>query len=296
MKMKRTISVVLCLLLLVGLLPPTVQAAATHTVSVYSSDPNMYGFVRKGGDAQDQSEEQVGDVVVVSTYSLDRDIIFDHWEAEGLELTEEQKYTDPLVFTMPDNPVSITVESIPYPYVNPFTDVKETDWFYMELMRAYRYHIVNGVTETTFAPQAPCTRAQLVAMVLRPLLIDEPNPEGPVPFTDVDPNAWYYDLVCVAYEMGVITGKSETCFDPNGLVTRAEAVTMIYRTMGMPTPDGEKLPFTDVPEDAYYYKAVYTAYYHDLVEGVTPTRFAPYQICTRAQTMAMMSRLFDMFT
>ena len=294
--MKRTISFMLCLLLLVGILPPTVQAAAAHTVSVYSTDPNIYVFINKEGNTPDQSEEKVGDVVVVSTYSLDCDIVFDHWEVEGLELTEEEKQSDPLVFTMPDNPVNITAISAPYPYVNPFTDVKETDWFYMEVMRAYRFEIVNGVSETIFAPQAPCTRAQLVAMVLRPLLIDEPGPVEPVPFTDVDPNAWYYDLVCIAYEMGIITGKSETCFDPNGVVTRAEAVTMIYRTMGMPTPEGREFPFTDVPEDAYFYEAVYSAYYHNLVDGVSSTRFAPYQICTRAQTTAMISRLFVMFT
>ena len=293
--MKRTMSLLLCLLLLVCTLSPAVQAAATQTVTVYS-DPNVYAYISNCGDCLDQYEATVGQPVTVISFSQDCDILFDHWEVTGLELTEEEKRSDPLTFIMPDNPVTISVETAPYPYVNPFTDVKETDWFYMELMRAYRFNIVNGVTETTFAPQAPCTRAQMVAMVLRPLLIDDREPEGVLPFTDVDPNAWYYDEICIAYEMGLVTGKSETTFDPNGTVTRAEVVTMIYRTMGMPTPAGKPFPFTDVPADAYYYDAVYAAHYHNLVEGVTPTQFAPYQTCTRAQATAILSRLFVMHT
>ena len=96
------------------------------------------------------------------------------------------------------------------------------------MLRASEKKITTGVTETTFEPNSPCTRAQIVTFLYR--AAGQPKVENVKnPFTDVSKNSTYYNAIMWAVENGITTGKTTTTFAPNDTCTRAQAVTFIYR-------------------------------------------------------------------
>ena len=109
-------------------------------------------------------------------------------------------------------------------------------------------------------------------------------------FTDVHAEDYYYDAVLWAAQEGVTGGTSDTLFAPNAGCTRAQAVTFLWRAAGSPEPKSADLPFTDVPADAYYAKAVAWAVENDVAKGVSETLFAPDTSCTRAQIVTFLWR------
>ena len=109
-------------------------------------------------------------------------------------------------------------------------------------------------------------------------------------FIDVPPGSYYYDAVLWAVENGITTGASASRFDPNGICTRAQAVTFLWRAAGSPKPETRTMPFTDVPAGSYYYDAVLWAVENGITEGTSDTRFSPNATCTRAQIVAFLWR------
>ena len=109
-------------------------------------------------------------------------------------------------------------------------------------------------------------------------------------FTDVHAEDYYYDAVLWAAQEGVTGGTSDTLFAPNAGCTRAQAVTFLWRAAGSPEPKSADLPFTDVPADAYYAKAVAWAVENNVAKGVSETAFAPDTSCTRAQIVTFLWR------
>ena len=109
-------------------------------------------------------------------------------------------------------------------------------------------------------------------------------------FTDVHAEDYYYDAVLWAAQEGVTGGTSDTLFAPNAGCTRAQAVTFLWRAAGSPEPKSADLPFTDVPADAYYAKAVAWAVENNVAKGVSETAFAPNASCTRAQIVTFLWR------
>ena len=109
-------------------------------------------------------------------------------------------------------------------------------------------------------------------------------------FTDVHAEDYYYDAVLWAAQEGVTGGTSDTLFAPNAGCTRAQAVTFLWRATGSPEPKSADLPFTDVPADAYYAKAVAWAVENNVAKGVSETAFAPDTSCTRAQIVTFLWR------
>ena len=91
-------------------------------------------------------------------------------------------------------------------------------------------------------------------------------------------------------ENGLMVGMSETKFEPNGQVTRAQLVTILYRLAGEPSTEGMKNPFGDVAEAAWYAEAVIWAANEGIVKGVTETTFAPNAAVTREQIAAILYR------
>ena len=109
-------------------------------------------------------------------------------------------------------------------------------------------------------------------------------------FTDVHAEDYYYDAVLWAAQEGVTGGTSDTLFAPNAGCTRAQTVTFLWRAAGSPEPKSADLPFTDVPADAYYAKAVAWAVENNVAKGVSETAFAPDTGCTRAQIVTFLWR------
>ena len=109
-------------------------------------------------------------------------------------------------------------------------------------------------------------------------------------FIDVPAGSYYYDAVLWAVENGITTGASASRFDPNGICTRAQAVTFLWRIAGSPAPRLRTMPFTDVPAGSYYYDAVLWAVENGITEGTSDTTFSPNMTCTRAQIVAFLWR------
>ena len=114
------------------------------------------------------------------------------------------------------------------------------------------------------------------------------NPQTGV-FVDVATGSYYEDAVDWAVENGITTGVSANRFDPNGVCTRAQAVTFLWRAAGSPVVN-YLMPFTDVDEGAYYAEAVRWAASTGIVTGLTETTFGTDSVCTRAQAAAMIYR------
>ena len=107
-----------------------------------------------------------------------------------------------------------------------FTDVSASAYYAKAVAWAVENGITNGMTETTFAPDATCTRGQSVTFLHRAL---KGTASGSANFTDVKPDAFYADAVSWAVKNDVTNGTSNTTFSPNADCTRAEIVTFLYR-------------------------------------------------------------------
>lgn len=113
---------------------------------------------------------------------------------------------------------------------------------------------------------------------------------GPsVGFTDVAEGAWYYEWVMRATEVGLFNGMSETRFEPEGYMTRAMLVTVLYRLEGSPSVSGGT-PFDDVPVGNWYSDAVSWAYASGVVKGMSETHFGRNDYVTREQLTTMLYR------
>ena len=112
---------------------------------------------------------------------------------------------------------------------NPFTDVKEGDWYYNAVLWAVSEGITNGTSATTFGPAGVTNRAQVVTFLWR--YLDSPEAGAANPFEDVDASAWYGAPVLWAVENGITNGMSATEFGVNTNCNRAHMVTFLYRAM-----------------------------------------------------------------
>ncbi|MBE6945880.1 MAG: hypothetical protein E7459_07320, partial [Ruminococcaceae bacterium] len=109
-------------------------------------------------------------------------------------------------------------------------------------------------------------------------------------FTDLDNTQWYHEGIDFVLENGLMNGMSETQYAPNGTLTRAQVVTVLYRLAGEPGVDGLNNPFTDVAEDQWYTDAIVWAAGEGVVKGMTDTLFAPSEPITREQLVTIMFR------
>ena len=115
------------------------------------------------------------------------------------------------------------------------------------------------------------------------------NPQTGV-FVDVATGSYYEDAVDWAVENGITKGTDDTHFSPDGICTRAQAVTFLWRAAGSPEPETRTMPFTDVPVGSYYYDAVLWAVENGITKGTSDTTFSPNMTCTRAQIVTFLWR------
>ena len=115
------------------------------------------------------------------------------------------------------------------------------------------------------------------------------NPQTGV-FVDVATGSYYEDAVAWAVENGITKGTDDTHFSPDGICTRAQAVTFLWRTAGSPASKTSTMPFTDVPVGSYYYDAVLWAVENGITKGTSDTTFSPNMTCSRAQIVTFLWR------
>ena len=201
------------------------------------------------------------------------------------------KYT----FTMPGSKVEVKATFMEDNSVlNYFYDVPNDAYYYEAVKWAAENGITGGIGNSLFAPNQPCTRAQIVTFLWR--AAGSPVVNYRMQFTDVDESAYYAEAVRWAASTGIVTGLTEMTFGTNDVCTRAQAATMIYRYAqaqgkGFTGAWMFLLPFTDVPEWAY--ESVAWCYMNGVTTGVNETAFAPGNDCTRAQIVTFLWRAFS---
>ena len=109
-------------------------------------------------------------------------------------------------------------------------------------------------------------------------------------FKDLPANAWYKESVGYALANGLMNGTGDGIFQPDGALTRAMLVTILYRSAGEPSVDGLKNPFQDVADGQWYTKAVVWAADKGIVNGTSETTFDPDANITREQIAAILHR------
>ena len=121
---------------------------------------------------------------------------------------------------------------------------------------------------------------------------DATPPPAPTvnPFVDVPSGVYYEEAVLWAVDKGITKGTDTTHFSPNGICTRAQAVTFLWRAAGSPAAKSGAMPFTDVKAGSYYETAVLWAVENGITKGTTATTFSPEQNCSRAQIVTFLWR------
>ncbi|GAB1156434.1 hypothetical protein YWY31_24590 [Paenibacillus illinoisensis] len=111
-------------------------------------------------------------------------------------------------------------------------------------------------------------------------------------FEDVTPTHWASEAIKSLAAKRVLTGKTETAFDPLGQTTRAEFAALIVRTLGLQAK-GNELPFGDVSEDAWYVESIAAAYQAGLIQGIAKDKFAPTETISRQEMAVLMMRAYE---
>ena len=170
----------------------------------------------------------------------------------------------------------------------PFTDVADDAYYADSVAWAVENNVTSGVSATSFAPNASCTRGQMVTFLWRAAGSPEPKSTDTA-FTDVKSGAYYEKAVAWAVENNVTTGTSATTFSPGATVTRGQSVTFLWRANGSAAAAGASA-FTDVAASAYYASAVAWAVENNVTNGTGAATFSPNADCTRAQIVTFLYR------
>lgn len=158
-----------------------------------------------------------------------------------------------------------------------FTDVKSSDDFARSAPWAVEKGIANPSSKTTFSPNDPCTRGQVVTYIYR--WQGSPKTSGKNPFKDVKPSDTFYNAALWAYKNGFLEGNT---FNGNAPCTRGDALEILWKcsgSMSMIAIDN----FTDVPRSSKYQQPVSWAYYGAIAKPATKTTFEPESVCTKGQ-------------
>ena len=176
----------------------------------------------------------------------------------------------------------------PEPEKPVFEDVAGDSPYYDAILWAADQGITLGVTETTFAPDAPCTRAQVLTFLWR--AAGSPKAESTEnPFADVSADSPYYEAILWGVEKGITKGTTTTTFTPDATITRGQAATFLYRYAGSPAVE-EGPAFPDVAAGSFCAEAVAWAAAQGITLGKADGGFHPADPCTRGQIVTFLYR------
>ena len=234
-----------------------------------------------------------GDTVTITAtpdkgYTLESLTVLDK-DGKALALTDKGggKYT----FVMPAGKITVKAAFMDdNTMLNFFTDVHAEDYYYDAVLWAAQKGITGGMSDTLFAPNAACTRAQIVTFLWR--AAGSPEPKALSSFADVTADAYYAKAVAWAVENGITNGTTDTTFGPDETCTRAHGVTILSRAAGTNTASGNS-NFADVDVNAYYASAVKWAVDNGITNGISSSLFGPDSSCTRAQIVTFLYRMYQ---
>lgn len=178
-----------------------------------------------------------------------------------------------------------------------YSDVKE-DAFYYDAAAWATCQQLEGYGMDISGPlgvDKGCTRQEIVEYLWKLSGSPQPADTSNNPFTDISDSISNRDArwaVQWAVETGVTSGTSATTFSPDDTVTRAQAVTFLYRLAGEPSVAGST-GFVDVPAGNWFADAAVWAVKEGITNGTSDTTFTPDQECTRGEILTFLYRQFS---
>ena len=177
----------------------------------------------------------------------------------------------------------------------PFTDVKETDWFYDSVQYVYDNEMMNGTGDTVFSPDATTTRGMIVTIMHR---MEGTPAAGDESFTDVSAGQYYADAVAWANENNIINGYGNAKFGPNDPITREQMAAILYRYAQYKdydvTASGNLSGFSDAGDiSSYAVDSMEWAVRSSLISGMGNNLLAPDESSTRAQIATILMRFCE---
>lgn len=212
-------------------------------------------------------------------------------DKNGNELTLKDKGNGKYTFTMPAGKVEVKATFMEdNSMLNFFYDVPNNAYFYEAVKWAVKNGITTGVGDNLFAPEQPCTRAQIVTFLWR--AAGSPEPKGAASgMSDVVSGSYYEKAVAWAIENGITTGTTTSTFSPDATCTRAQAVTFLARALKAKAASAAE--FSDVPTGSYFADAVAWAAANGVTEGIGGGLFGSDNDCTRGQIVTFLYRAYN---
>ena len=258
------------------------------TYSVSTPSKTEHGTVTVSPKSASKGDTVTVTVKPDSGYVLETLTVTDK---NGNELTLKDKGNGKYTFTMPAGKVEVKATFMEdNSMLNFFYDVPNNAYFYEAVKWAVENGITTGVGNDLFAPEQPCTRAQIVTFLWR--AAGSPEPKGAASgMTDVVSGSYYEKAVAWAIENGITTGTTTTTFSPDATCTRAQAVTFLARALKAKAASAAE--FSDVPTGSYFADAVAWAAANGVTEGIGGGLFGSDNDCTRGQIVTFLYRAYN---
>ena len=184
----------------------TVTEWEYSTIDLDKYVPKKEGYKFVGWYADKDFHKKIDEI-----YLTEDTIVYAKWEKIAEEVPEEPEET----------------EEIKEPVTIPFTDVKESDWFYDAVSYAVENGLMSGMSEDIFAPNTPLTREMLAVVLYN--VEGQPESAGVNPFIDVKADMWYTDAILWANENGIVAGYDNGAYGVGDYITREQFAAILYR-------------------------------------------------------------------
>lgn len=200
--------------------------------------------------------------------------------------------------TVPPN----TEPTTPTQTADPFEDLPATHWATGDIEKLVELGLMTGVSQTEFAPDRNITRAEFSTLLLRVLGVATDNSQTSGRYSDVPADAWYYNIVNAAADLGLVNGYEDQTFGPNDPITREQMAVMICRALAYRGSTGTEDQgggislenFSDSQQMSSWALADITSVLRQgIMNGRSATEFAPLENATRAEAAVMILRMLD---
>lgn len=239
------------------------------------------------------------------TYTLETAIISSSGEVkkelkqENIAITSGQKnyYKVQVPKSLDPNGIYMAETEIepphPEPDITAFYDLPASHWAYGYVMELAAFGIIRGYEDSTFRPEQPITRAELLKIIMEGLNIST-DVSGENTFYDVMANDWFYKYVVAGRYHGIIEGYLDNTFRPNQNINRAEALKIVLEAAGIDVSNSPGvMTYIDVDYTAWYGNYVAYATNYGIVSGYGDFTFKPGNSITRAEASKIVNLVMN---
>lgn len=259
--------------------PPEPSRPSGGSSSASSSKPSV-SVTGEGGTAE---AERGGHVTITPDegYEVDKITV----NGKEVEPPKDGKLTG----LKGSDKVVVSFRKVPAVTVDQFDDVKPGDWFYDSVEAVAEQGLMNGVSDTAFAPHMTTSRAMIATILWR--LADSPEPGAALTYSDCEADSWYAKAVAWGAREGVLKGYGNGSFGPGDPITREQLAAMLWRYAGEPAAEGTLDGFADAGRAGpWAVDALRWAVERGILTGRGGGVLDPTGQATRAEAAAMLMR------